>query len=582
MGYDAKETTQYEQVEGDFEMHALYMPYLFWDKEPGHTEPTFERKPSSPRASREDMSHYFATVEPRDHEVSNPVKTSEVLGTSVEPETSPQFQVTLTQGIDLVENIGSNIQEKIEQETDYGSVEVEGESQIREKAKADAKNFIHKPLTLDQYYYASLRDTLARDQDQVLGRYFRMLGADTGKTNPQDEGQQELNYGKAPNLPLENKQQLEDSSDKNLKAAPAQILMVNQLWLWILHDGVPIQFPSSMLCLSYYFLTQYNLDTIITSTTTQPRNFKTTFLQRVLDLLQEQNGRSKLTALQIADLAMNTATGFFDAQEIVIYEEQAQPQDEDYDDDQSEEDKVNWSEHKSPLDIFRESIQNIRDNEATLFTLFKDSIESPDGSKIMKHSMSPKGVSGNNRRFTIATRSHRFHERIWGILKQCWRSLSQPIEDNPYEDIVQETKLLNEVKDILDELNILKKLSQDQEHVRSLWTDHVDTSGFNPLVTPNERTKEIESMSEDAKSVQDDIKTLLDLKQKEATIIEAQATRRQSDSVMVFTVVTVVFVSLTFVCMWQQKQPINLSILAACFLPGKSFCFGRGRISPRG
>ncbi|KAJ5280835.1 hypothetical protein N7478_006207 [Penicillium angulare] len=330
------------------------MPYLFWDKEPGNTGPTLVTKANSPRPSREDTSQHFPSI---DHDVSSPIKTTELLGTSVEPEASLQFQVVLPQKVDSVENISPSSQEKIEQETDSGSVEVESEGQIREKAKADAKNFIHKSLTLDQYYYASLRDTLARDQDQVLGRYFRLLSGDTVTTNPEDEGQQEISYAKAPNLPLENRKQIEDSSDRNLKIAPAQILMVNQLWLWILHDGVSIKMP--LPCLSYYYLNQYNIDTIITSTTTQPKNFKITFLQRVLDLLQEQNGRSKLTALQIAELAMNTATGFFDAQEIAIYEDQAQPQAEEYDDDQGEEDKVNWSEHKSPLDIFRESIQNI-------------------------------------------------------------------------------------------------------------------------------------------------------------------------------------------------------------------------------
>jgi Mg2+ and Co2+ transporter CorA len=121
--------------------------------------------------------------------------------------------------------------------------------------------------------------------------------------------------------------------------------------------------------------------------------------------------------------------------------------------------------------------------------------------------------------------------------------LSQPAKSNPYEDILKETMLLDEVKDILDELNILKTLSQHQEYVHNLWRDEKNSSEWILPITPPERTREIENMIEDARSVQSDIKTLLDLKQKEATIIEAQATRRQSDSIMVFTIVTVVFVS---------------------------------------
>lgn len=109
-----------------------------------------------------------------------------------------------------------------------------------------------------------------------------------------------------------------------------------------------------------------------------------------------------------------------------------------------------------------------------------------------------------------------------------------------------ETQLLDEVKDILDELNILKTLAQDQKVVDDLWKSFSKIPG-NRHLSPLETKEDIESMIEDAKSVQSAINTLLDLKQKEATILEAQATRRQSDAVMVFTVVTIIFVSSTFI-----------------------------------
>ena len=41
--------------------------------------------------------------------------------------------------------------------------------------------------------------------------------------------------------------------------------------------------------------------------------------------------------------------------------------------------------------------------------------------------------------------------------KKWWSQLAL---ENPYEDILMETRLLHEVKDILDELNILKNLAQ--------------------------------------------------------------------------------------------------------------------------
>lgn len=119
-------------------------------------------------------------------------------------------------------------------------------------------------------------------------------------------------------------------------------------------------------------------------------------------------------------------------------------------------------------------------------------------------------------------------------------------EENPYENIVQETSLLVLVNDILDELNILQTLVRDQQHVCSLWKGpRQKTQVEGDYFSVDERDAVIVEMIRDAQSLQDAINRLLDLKQKQATIMEAQATRRQSDSVMVFTVVTVVFVSET-------------------------------------
>ncbi|KAJ5725864.1 uncharacterized protein N7483_007221 [Penicillium malachiteum] len=132
-----------------------------------------------------------------------------------------------------------------------------------------------------------------------------------------------------------------------------------------------------------------------------------------------------------------------------------------------------------------------------------------------------------------------------GKLRKWWDAVKQKVQDNPYEDIRPETGLLVDVKDILDELNILRTLVQDQQHVYNLWKGTKHDSKANHFPHMTERQEDLRSMVDDVTSIQDAIKSLLDLKQKEATIIEAQTTRRQSDSVMVFTVVTIVFVSLT-------------------------------------
>lgn len=80
------------------------------------------------------------------------------------------------------------------------------------------KLVIHNDLTLDQYYYESLPDTNGRDCDQALGRLF------------EDEQTSSANKGHRSSQP----ERREAAKDKR----NPQILTVNQLWLWILDDGM--------------------------------------------------------------------------------------------------------------------------------------------------------------------------------------------------------------------------------------------------------------------------------------------------------------------------------------------------------
>lgn len=137
--------------------------------------------------------------------------------------------------------------------------------------------------------------------------------------------------------------------------------------------------------------------------------------------------------------------------------------------------------------------------------------------------------------------------------------VSQDETTNPYGNISRETSLLREVKDICDELNMLKNLSEEQEDVwRQIWKDGHNPGAIFTYDTPSEIKAEIEEMVNEAKSVQRAIEMLLDLKQKQANILEAEWTRQQSvesrkqsvqttkqgETIMVFTVVTIVFVGL--------------------------------------
>jgi Mg2+ and Co2+ transporter CorA len=144
----------------------------------------------------------------------------------------------------------------------------------------------------------------------------------------------------------------------------------------------------------------------------------------------------------------------------------------------------------------------------------------------------------------------------------------EPIFIEVLLNIHTETKLLEEVKDIQDELGILLQVVDDQQGV------HKDICAtFGPLLRTEggpyqarssgildeqnmlleQQRAEIENMLKQVKSTYKSITDLLDLKQKQANVFEARAARklavetaRAGGTLMVFTIVTVIFLPLSF------------------------------------
>ncbi|KAI0552268.1 hypothetical protein F4679DRAFT_84211 [Xylaria curta] len=128
----------------------------------------------------------------------------------------------------------------------------------------------------------------------------------------------------------------------------------------------------------------------------------------------------------------------------------------------------------------------------------------------------------------------------------------------------EEIELLKEVKDILDELNIIYTVTSQQEYILDTAFDSLD--GFDDqseiaALLDYYRTfsniyhirKEVNKLIYDAKQIQKNINHLLDLRQKDANLSEAiwarnsaENTARQGRTILVFTVVTIIFLPITF------------------------------------
>jgi len=138
-------------------------------------------------------------------------------------------------------------------------------------------------------------------------------------------------------------------------------------------------------------------------------------------------------------------------------------------------------------------------------------------------------------------------------------------------DITVETNLVKEVKDIIDELNIISCLGRQQQAVMGPFTRHMfyqlpetDEMDFHDSTRLGNHIVELQKS---AKATYSALRDLLDLKQKQASVIEARSARKDAQassdqaaastslayeavkqgwSIMLFTIVTIIFLPLSF------------------------------------
>lgn len=136
-------------------------------------------------------------------------------------------------------------------------------------------------------------------------------------------------------------------------------------------------------------------------------------------------------------------------------------------------------------------------------------------------------------------------------------------------DIGKETQLLAEIKDIRDELNMIALVLKHQisvlpdmaEHIAEEMSEGNSAQRKMEIKRVKERQKkmvelhlkDVERMSSQAADISSNLTNLLDLKQKHANAFEARfardqaaGTARQGQTIMVFTLVTIIFLPMSF------------------------------------
>ncbi|KAJ4236806.1 hypothetical protein NW757_013346 [Fusarium falciforme] len=187
---------------------------------------------------------------------------------------------------------------------------------------------------------------------------------------------------------------------------------------------------------------------------------------------------------------------------------------------------------KDLMEVFLESIRDVANEETRLFDTFRKALE-----------------DGESQRDELRKRSGNTPS-----VKQ--------MPQNPCHIISPETALLHQIRDIRDEPRMFRSITEDQEIVwkqafgSDVWKEVFDLSDlkdglqyYHPC-TLTDVKKDLDDMVVEAEVTNDSINTLLDLKQKQASIKEAEFSRiqangsaRQSNSVFIFTVITIVLAS---------------------------------------
>jgi len=214
------------------------------------------------------------------------------------------------------------------------------------------------------------------------------------------------------------------------------------------------------------------------------------------------------------------------------------------------------------LDMFESSIGTATDHETILFNEFNEA--SVQASDWLKHHRKP----------------NRFSRNIESTSRQIEHSAKREdrfkYDDHNHEplfvdkllDIGDETDLLAETKDIRDELNMLKMIMENQDSVlpaleqaildifkeESRNQQEIKKRFKEQRSTIDHHIKDVERMDKQAERIYSSITDLLDLKQKHANAFEARfardqaaGTARQGQTIMVFTIVTIIFLPLSFI-----------------------------------
>ena len=333
---------------------------------------------------------------------------------------------------------------------------------------------VHCRRTLDQYGYPSLRNTTVRDHDQILYKRTKPIADETQKEpNPRKLHGARSSLARSPTIMGQSS--MARGSTTALDDGAAKVLMVDQLWLWII-DG----------------------QTVVSFFASKEREEHDHGLSRECDI------RSMIYQDINGDYA-NQCSDPFDFAALAV------------------------------CHAIKALLEDATDQNLQVFRIFEEYI-------------------------SILT------ERQTSSFKEFRNNHTKDIQASRHVDNRKDLDALLELRDIEDELNTIEKLIREQQtcvkemlaRYQKLNKSHakgrngttflLDVLGF-----LSDHESQVEEMLKSARMAQQAFKELLDMKQKQANVVEAHLAREQTEvatdqsrSVMIFTIFTIIFLPLSF------------------------------------
>ncbi|KAL9119608.1 MAG: hypothetical protein Q9187_003841 [Circinaria calcarea] len=606
---------------------AIYVPYLNFEPHSSRVEIQKTLKAMDAQKKSKDSTNSTSTTtdEPSRLECQTRATTSAGSGKIISAGTEPisidkSAPIVPTEPSQLspqdINRDPKRVDERAASKSPQWSSREKCEALLR-RYSAHPRGFLHMHRTLDQFYYDSV-DTEYRDKSQVLYRYSlrkstELANAPVAKAlkhdslkSPNESHPKDSKHDTAKsNTPATSKEGTEEPQSSSETRAPSYsdnpvIFTVDQLWIWIIDDKTIISsFPE-----------RWAEDEF--------RELKV--LDSIKMYLRQKGRRQVSNAHEMAALIMSICLRFVD--KCYVRKKNGQVIESFFEAFASEVRRVVSCVFSSltKFSCLRTEIAKAN-KEARLFRNFKREVkketkEKQDNSERGK--LGGKSQDASEERNTV-TKMESGEEDESEIeddsdeeednrkkdqatdnptgkpikrpkqepTKKATGKPTKPETSTEGLNILREIIMLKNIRDIRDELNILRKILEEQKYViekafgeqggleltKEARTYYLERSGI------YSRIDAVDKMKEDAATTYEQLKALLDLKQKGANLKEAEAAARQGEEasqhskqaarqsalLLIFTLVTVFFLPLSFL---TSLFALNINIFPKLPIPG--------------